>query len=116
MDRAALNMIESDAIANHLLLKIMESNETSTAVTSTSSSLMSTILTSTITSCDCGIGGSCQLDSSGDKICNCFSGYARYKGYCYDCDCGPYGTCIIDAGIKRCTCDFNYAEKNGKCE
>ncbi|GBO37396.1 hypothetical protein AVEN_8121-1, partial [Araneus ventricosus] len=66
--------------------------------------------------CDCGIGGSCQLDSSGDKICNCFSGYARYKGYCYDCDCGPYGTCILDTGIKRCICDFNYAEKNGKCE
>ncbi|GBN80794.1 hypothetical protein AVEN_221800-1 [Araneus ventricosus] len=66
--------------------------------------------------CDCGLGGSCHLDSSGDKICYCFSGYARYKGHCYDCDCGPYGTCIIDAGIKRCICDFNYAEKNGKCE
>ncbi|GBN98145.1 hypothetical protein AVEN_55482-1 [Araneus ventricosus] len=66
--------------------------------------------------CDCGLGGSCQLDSSGDKICYCFSGYARYKGHCYECDCGPYGTCILESGIARCTCDVNYAEKNGKCE
>ncbi|GBN88437.1 hypothetical protein AVEN_270149-1, partial [Araneus ventricosus] len=32
--------------------------------------------------CDCGEGGSCHLNSSGGKICNCFSGYVPYEGYC----------------------------------
>ncbi|GBN80768.1 hypothetical protein AVEN_98557-1, partial [Araneus ventricosus] len=32
------------------------------------------------------------------------------------CDCGPHGTCSLESGIKICTCDSNYAEKNGKCE
>ncbi|GBN00688.1 hypothetical protein AVEN_104760-1, partial [Araneus ventricosus] len=89
---------------------------TSSSEGTTDSTTTSTIVSSTVRACDCGLGGSCHLDSSGDKICYCFSGYARYKGHCYECDCGPYGTCIIDAGIKRCTCDVNYAEKNGKCE
>ncbi|GBM69941.1 Protocadherin Fat 1, partial [Araneus ventricosus] len=82
----------------------------------TDSTTTSTIGSSTVQACDCGLGGSCQLDSSGEKICNCFSGYARYKGHCYECDCGSYGTCILESGIKRCTCDVNFAEKNGKCE
>ncbi|GBN06202.1 hypothetical protein AVEN_71653-1 [Araneus ventricosus] len=89
---------------------------TSSSEGTTDSTTTSTIGSSTVQACDCGIGGSCQLDSSGEKICNCFSGYARYKGHCYECDCGPYGTCILETGIKRCTCDVNYAEKNGKCE
>ncbi|GBM89793.1 Fat-like cadherin-related tumor suppressor [Araneus ventricosus] len=89
---------------------------TSPSEGTTHSTTTSTIVSSTVQACDCGLGGSCNLDSSGDKICYCFSGYARYKGHCYECDCGPYGTCIIDAGIKRCICDFNYAEKNGRCE
>ncbi|GBN45034.1 hypothetical protein AVEN_245643-1 [Araneus ventricosus] len=107
----APNFIESDGKCVPSL-----ANTTSTSVNTEPSSLMTTILTSTVTSCDCGVGGSCHLDSSGEKICNCFSGYAPNEGYCDECDCGSHGKCSLETGLKRCICDVKYAEKNGKCE
>ncbi|GBO18064.1 hypothetical protein AVEN_29731-1, partial [Araneus ventricosus] len=32
------------------------------------------------------------------------------------CDCGSHGACSFETGQKKCICDVNYVEKEGKCE
>ncbi|CAL1300553.1 unnamed protein product, partial [Larinioides sclopetarius] len=59
--------------------------------------------------CDCGEGGSCHLNSSGDKICKCFEGYVPHEGYCKGCDCGEGGSCHLNSsGDKICKCFEGY--------
>ncbi|GBM69935.1 hypothetical protein AVEN_13799-1 [Araneus ventricosus] len=66
------------------------------------------------TSNPCQNNGTCEVSEYSYR-CNCNK---PFKGTnCeIECDCGPYGMCGLESGRKRCFCDSNYAEKNGKCE
>ncbi|GFU16622.1 hypothetical protein NPIL_584501 [Nephila pilipes] len=69
--------------------------------------------------CDCGeFSQGCYFDDSGDKVCECFSGYVQANGTCFECDCGEHvKSCGFDQeGNKKCECEHKYAQRYGKCE
>ncbi|GFW01903.1 hypothetical protein TNCV_3028741 [Trichonephila clavipes] len=66
--------------------------------------------------CNCGDHGKCFFDF-GDKRCICEENYLELFGKCEECVCGKHGTCKFreNDGKKVCSCDYGYAEQNGKC-
>ncbi|GBM43867.1 hypothetical protein AVEN_256739-2 [Araneus ventricosus] len=78
--------------------------------------LRTTMLPSTTQYCNCGeYSKSCRYNWKGDKICDCFPGYAEKYGSCDECDCGPRGKCTLESGQKKCLCDPFTSERDGRC-
>ncbi|CAL1288202.1 unnamed protein product [Larinioides sclopetarius] len=91
--------------------------ETSTSISTDSSTFMTTVLTSTISECDCGPFGKCTFES-GNKKCVCEMKTAEKDGKCVDCYCGENAKfCNFDEkGERKCSCSYGYAENNGYCD
>ncbi|GBM43868.1 hypothetical protein AVEN_256739-1 [Araneus ventricosus] len=80
--------------------------------------LRTTMLPSTTQYCNCGeYSKSCRYNWKGDKICDCFPGYAEKYGSCDDCNCGVNAkSCFYRKnGTKVCNCDVGYTQTNGYC-
>ncbi|XP_055944191.1 neurogenic locus notch homolog protein 1-like [Argiope bruennichi] len=92
--------------------------DTTSSRGTTDSTSTSTVVSSTVRECDCGINArSCFYRRNGDKVCNCDFGYIEMNGYC-SAICSEekcvHGKCKVIGNGFKCRCNVGFT--GPRCE